>query len=120
MDPQAVYQELLDALRQHDMETARELAETLHDWLARGGFAPQPLGPETVAEVLVTVRHPVTAQCPADTAFTLVCEDCDAGQEIGAEVEAVIAGWTRLEFAPDLPQANFVGLCPACRRRWND
>ncbi len=55
---------------------------------------------------------------PNDVPFTLVCLDCDAGLEIESHEQAVAAGWTYIDFAPDLPMANWSGLCPACRERW--
>jgi hypothetical protein len=53
---------------------------------------------------------------PPDVPFSLVCEQCDAGMEIGSYEEAVAQGWHFIQYAPDLPMANFVGLCPACRQ----
>lgn len=53
---------------------------------------------------------------PRHVPFSLVCEECDAGLEIRNYEQAVTAGWTNIVFAPDLPMANFVGLCPDCRR----
>lgn len=50
------------------------------------------------------------------TVFSLVCENCDAGDDMLNEVDARTAGWTRIEYAPDLPMANYLGLCPECRR----
>jgi uncharacterized protein (UPF0264 family) len=47
--------------------------------------------------------------------FTLVCADCDAGCDVASFDQALADGWSRIEFAPDLPMANYVGLCPACR-----
>ncbi len=46
--------------------------------------------------------------------FSLVCENCDAGDDMLNEVDARAAGWTQIEYTPDLPMANFVGLCPHC------
>lgn len=40
MDPTACWNEMLDALRDGDRETARDRANDLYDWLGRGGFAP--------------------------------------------------------------------------------
>jgi len=56
---------------------------------------------------------------PADVPFSLVCEGCDGGMEIGSYEEALRAGWTDITYAPDLPMANFLGLCPECRQ-WRD
>ena len=50
------------------------------------------------------------------TVFSLVCENCDAGDDMLNEVDARAAGWSQIEYAPDLPMANFVGLCPHCNR----
>jgi hypothetical protein len=47
--------------------------------------------------------------------FTLVCADCDAGMDITSREQALAAGWSDITFAPDLPMANYVGLCPSCR-----
>lgn len=50
------------------------------------------------------------------TVFSLVCENCDAGNDMLNEVDARAAGWTQIDFAPDLPMANFIGLCPDCNK----
>jgi len=50
--------------------------------------------------------------------FTLVCLDCDAGMHIENYQQALDEGWTYIDFAPDLPQANWCGLCPECREAW--
>lgn len=57
---------------------------------------------------------------PKEVPFSLVCEQCDAGMEIGSYEEALAQGWHFIQYAPDLPMANFVGLCPDCRRREDD
>lgn len=51
----------------------------------------------------------------AEIPFTLVCSNCDAGMDIESEAEALAAGWTEIDYAPELPMANYVGLCPDCR-----
>jgi hypothetical protein len=53
--------------------------------------------------------------------FSLVCIHCDAGMGVESEDQAVADGWTDIDYAPGLPMANFVGLCPDCREafeRW--
>jgi hypothetical protein len=40
MDPNACFEELLDAVASGEADLAREHAENLLDWLARGGFSP--------------------------------------------------------------------------------
>ncbi len=43
MDPQLTWEDMLDALAAYDFTTASEAAESLMEWLRRGGFPPQPL-----------------------------------------------------------------------------
>lgn len=52
---------------------------------------------------------------PLDVHFSLVCELCDAGCGIDTHEEALALGWTNIIYEPDLPMANFIGLCPDCR-----
>ena len=40
MDPQATWEQLQSAVQAEDWETTRERAQSLLDWLARGGFPP--------------------------------------------------------------------------------
>ena len=47
MDPQAAWNEMLEAVATNDFHEAELRAEALLDWLSRGGFAPQ-----TVSRVL--------------------------------------------------------------------
>lgn len=56
------------------------------------------------------------ASIPRDVPFSLVCAECDAGMEIETYEQAVAQGWTDITFEPDYPAANFIGLCPDCRR----
>jgi hypothetical protein len=35
--------------------------------------------------------------------------------------QAMAEGWSDIDYAPDLPMANYLGLCPDCREefeRW--
>lgn len=52
-----------------------------------------------------------------DVPFSLVCRECDAGMGIESNGQAVADGWTEIDYAPDLPMANYVGLCPDCREQ---
>jgi hypothetical protein len=64
----------------------------------------------------MTPNHPA-----ADVPFTLVCLHCDAGMDIDSHEQAIAEGWTDIDYAPDLPMANYVGQCPDCREafdRW--
>ncbi len=53
-----------------------------------------------------------------DVAFSLVCSECDAGTNVSSHEQAVAEGWSDVDYAPDLPMANFVGLCPDCREKY--
>jgi hypothetical protein len=53
---------------------------------------------------------------PADVSFSLVRSDCDAGMDIRSSDQALAEGWTNIQFAPDLPMANYLELCPECRK----
>lgn len=54
-------------------------------------------------------------QRTTDVPFSLVCSECDAGMNIESLEQATTEGWTEIDYAPDLPMANFIGLCPDCR-----
>ena len=54
----------------------------------------------------------------ADVPFSLVCSECDAGMNIESNDEAIAEGWANIDYAPDLPMANFVGLCPDCGEQY--
>lgn len=54
-----------------------------------------------------------------DVPFSLVCLTCDLGAGIDSYEEALAGGWTDICYAPDLPMANFLGLCPECRQ-WQE
>jgi len=58
----------------------------------------------------------MTANVPPNVAFSLVCAYCDVGMEIGTYDEAIEHGWTYISYVPECPMANFIGLCPDCRR----
>ena len=57
-------------------------------------------------------------QLPIDVPFSLVCCECDAGMNVADYEQAMADGWTGIDYAPDLPMANYVGLCPDCRERF--
>lgn len=59
-------------------------------------------------------------EVPPDTEFSLVCQHCDAGMEISTYEEALVAGWIEIDYAPDLPMANFLGVCPVCQAWLNE
>ncbi len=52
------------------------------------------------------VKHP----------FSLTCVMCDAGGDIDTPEQAIEEGWTEIVEATDLAMANYMGLCPICRK----
>ena len=59
MDPQAAWNQLQEANRVHDWETVRELAQSLLDWLERGGFprvTPEAQPDDTVRQRAIVTR----------------------------------------------------------------
>ncbi len=54
---------------------------------------------------------------PPDVPFSLTCEGCDGGMEVGSYEEAISTGWTDISYTPEQLMANFLGLCPQCRQR---
>jgi len=49
MDPNATFQQMADAWRTYDDETARERAWSLREWYARGGFRASMLYGKPIA-----------------------------------------------------------------------
>jgi len=46
--------------------------------------------------------------------FSIMCQDCDAGQGIVNKEDAHEAGWTEIERDLDGASWNDMGLCPDC------
>ena len=115
MDPTACYLEMYEAMKNKDFETAREHAQNLRTWLRSGGFYPPNYSQTEVDAYLANVLRRTAAHERAEIAFSLTCAHCDAGDGITTEREASDASWTRIQAAPDLPMANFVGVCPVCQ-----
>lgn len=61
MDPQAAWNQLQDAYRNRDWEAVGELAQSLLDWLERGGFPP--MTPDAQPDDTVRQRTIVTRFC---------------------------------------------------------
>ncbi len=112
MDPNQTYLDMYHAMRDGDHETARELALALKEWLARGGFYPYQYTPTEIDAYIANVLRRTAGGRPI---FTLVCQYCDAGGHIQNEAQAIAEGWSDIEPAFDLPQANYCGVCPDCR-----
>lgn len=113
MDPNRTYLDMFDAMKNKDLETARELALALKEWFAKGGFYPHQFTPEAMHCYIASVLRRTAGNGP-EPVFSLVCRYCDAGEGIETEEEAIGEGWTEIELALALPQANFCGLCPDC------
>ncbi len=126
MDPQATWTRLLDAWKDHDWEALQAAAKDLKHWMARGGFPPdvfpqRNMGPmwnravvraacEFALQMAWQVLRSPTG-IPRGVPFSVSCFECDAGSPASYE-EATAAGWTEIEFRPDLPMENFLGYCP--------
>ena len=121
MDPTACYLEMILSMQDGDLETARDSALNLKRWLDRGGFYPQE---ENILEVdghlARVLRITTPGSLPEPDVFSLVCAECDYGDGITSETEAIEEGWSSIQPAPDLPMANYVGTCPCCRSLSDD
>jgi hypothetical protein len=121
MDPTACYREMKLAMLDGDFETAREHALNLKRWFKVGGFEPEGENPLEVKGHLARVLRITTpGALPEPEIFSLTCSECDYGDGITTEAEAIEEGWSDICPAPDLPMANFVGLCPCCRDPFDD
>jgi hypothetical protein len=114
MDPNQSFLDMFQAMKAKDFETARELALALKDWFARGGFYPHQYTPEAMHAYIASVLRRTAGHGP-EPIFSLVCLNCDAGEGIESEEQAIEEGWSEIETAFALPQANYCGLCPDCR-----
>lgn len=113
MDPNQTFLNMFEAMKASDFETARELALALKDWFAKGGFYPYQYTPEAMHAYIGSVLRRTVEHGP-EPVFSLVCRHCDAGEDITTEEQAIGEGWSEIETAFALPQANFCGLCPDC------
>ncbi len=52
---------------------------------------------------------------PEDVPFTLICVECDVDGP-GSYDEALVEGWQRVTYDPELPSSYFIGVCPECVR----
>ena len=50
--------------------------------------------------------------------FSLACMNCDTGDQVFSYDQAITGGWSDISYEPDLPMANYLGLCPLCREEW--
>ena len=91
MDPHHTYCDILAAINAADLETVRELALALRQWLDRGGFYPPGQVPSSVDALLQSVLACTDGSEP-DMPFTLVCQECDAGEEACSLTEAILLG----------------------------
>ena len=50
MDPQQTWLDMLDALQRKQWDDAKELADSLYDWIRKGGFPPTTVGDESLGK----------------------------------------------------------------------
>lgn len=116
MDPNQTFLDMFAAMKANDFDTARELALSFKEWFRKGGFYPHQYTPEAMHSYIASVLRRTNGygeQVP----FSLTCFHCDDGTGLTSEEEAMDAGWTEIQPAYALPQANYCGLCPECRVR---
>jgi hypothetical protein len=116
MDPNQTFLDMFAAMKANDFETARELALALKDWFRNGGFYPHQYTPEAMHAYIASVLRRTTGY-GHNVPFSLTCFHCDDGTGLESEEEAMDAGWTEIQPAYALPQANYCGLCPDCRKQ---
>ena len=121
MDPTACYHEMICSMNKGHYDDARASAHSLKAWLDSGGFYPKE---ENILEVqghlARVLRITTPGALPEPKVFVLTCADCDNGGQIHSEAQAIEEGWTRIQPQPDLPQANYLGICPYCRKISDD
>jgi len=117
MDPNQTFFDMLAAIRDKDKATAHELALALKSWFANGGFYPFQCTPEAMNAYIASVLRRTAGLGEPEPPFSLTCLYCDAGQGIASEEEAIGEGWSEIEPAPQLLQANVLGVCPDCQER---
>jgi hypothetical protein len=116
MDPTTYYITILEAIREHDYQRAREYALILRGWLESGGFYPRDFAANNILETLGRLLRPACNPSSLRFSFSgLVCIHCDAGADIDSLEEAIDQGWTKIDPEVDVPNAPHCGLCPACR-----
>ena len=114
MDPNQTFLDMFEAMKANDFETARELALALKHWFASGGFYPHQYTPEAMYAYIASVLRRTAGHGP-EPVFSLVCRHCYAGEGFTTEEDAIAQGWSGIEPALALPQANYCGLCPDCQ-----
>lgn len=114
MDPNQTFLDMFEAMKTEDFETARELALALQHWFTKGGFCPPQFTRRAMQTYIDSVLRR-TSGCSDQPVFSLICQHCDAEQDMKTEELAIAAGWSEIEPAFDLPQANYSGICPDCR-----
>jgi hypothetical protein len=119
MDPNQTFIDMFQAMKDEDHPTARDLAFALKCWFAKDGFYPSRYSREATDIYIASILRRTAADRNPDPPFSLVCYECDAGEGIVTEEEAMEEGWTEIELARHQPQANFIGFCPECGRRQN-
>jgi hypothetical protein len=118
MDPTACYHEMICSMNEGNHHVARAYAHSLRAWLICGGFYPIDGEILDVDGHVARVLRITTPGAPKEPeVFSLTCADCDDGSHIHSEAEAIKEGWTRIRPQPDLAKANYLGVCPFCRKK---
>lgn len=54
--------------------------------------------------------------------FSLTCASCEAGEHLSSPEDAIAEGWTEIEdvFHLDWAEAYYCGVCPRCRKEFDE
>ena len=55
-----------------------------------------------------------------DAQLSLACIECDARTQLPDCGHALAEGWSEIDYAPNVPNANCIGLCPDCREKFEN
>ena len=117
MDSTTCYLEMFAAMQEGDFETARAHALNLKRWLDAGGFYPLNCKLLEVSGHLARVLRITTPGAPPEPEiFSLTCADCDFGEGIVSEAEAIEAGWTVSSRSRNWPRRTISASVPAVGR----
>ena len=106
MDPNQTLLDMYETVKKQDLPTTRELALALKEWFAKGGFYPPQYTPQRMQVYLATVICYTEGHDP-EPAFSLICQYCNAGEDIEIRDQALAAGWTNIHSAYAIAQANY-------------
>ena len=129
MDPQITWHSLLIAWARGNWLEVTEHAESLLEWLGKGGFPPNTVAaPElgvdchgivaklaaklAIAHARSVLENPDGV--PAIVPFALACAHCNS-EGPPTYMAAQSDGWVGIQYVPVQASENFLGICPNCQ-----